>query len=116
MKERQTRNVSLPPDQNAFVDELVASGRTRTASEVVRDSLRLLEEVEHRRLLEKWLYDGLSGDEKRRLPTALKTPARAHFQKLVDGAMRDVRKDRVSGGSAAMKRLRAELESRPGDR
>jgi len=116
MTERQTRNVSLPPDQNAFVDELVASGRYRTASEVVRDSLRLLEEVEHRRLLEKWIYDGLSGDEKRRLPTELKKRARAHFQKLIDGAMRDVRKDRVSDGPDAMKRLRAELESRLDDR
>lgn len=116
MTKRQTRNVSLPPDQNAFVDDLVSSGRYRTASAVVRDGLRLLEEVEHRRLLEKWIYEGLSGDEKRRLPTALRERARAHFQALIDGAMRGVGRGRMSDGPAAMERLRAELESRLDDR
>ena len=42
------------------MDALVSAGRYRTASEVVREGLRLLEQSEHRRLLEKWIYDGLT--------------------------------------------------------
>ena len=46
---RKTRNVSLTPELEAFVDGRVASGRFRSASEVVRAALRLLEEDERRR-------------------------------------------------------------------
>ena len=42
---------------------ILDAGRYRTASEVVREGLRLLEEREHIRLLEKSLYDDLSPDE-----------------------------------------------------
>lgn len=37
-------NVSLTPELEAFVHEKVASGRYTSASEVVRESLRLLED------------------------------------------------------------------------
>jgi antitoxin ParD1/3/4 len=43
---RKTRNVSLTPELEEFVDSKVASGRYRSASEVVRAALRLLEERE----------------------------------------------------------------------
>lgn len=43
---RKTRNVSLTPWLEAFIDERVATGRYRSASEVVRAALRLLEEAE----------------------------------------------------------------------
>ncbi len=46
---RKTRNVSLTPELEAFVDGRVASGRYRSASEVVRAALRLLDEDERRR-------------------------------------------------------------------
>lgn len=46
---RKTRNVSLTPEMEAFIDGRVASGRYRSASEVVRAALRLLEEDERRR-------------------------------------------------------------------
>ncbi len=46
---RQTRNVSLTPDLEAFIEDRVAGGRYRSASEVVRAALRLLEEAECRR-------------------------------------------------------------------
>lgn len=43
---RQTRNVSLTPEFDAFIDGRVATGRYRSASEVVRAALRLLETAE----------------------------------------------------------------------
>ena len=39
---RKTRHVSLTPEMEAFIDGRVASGRYRSASEVVRAALRLL--------------------------------------------------------------------------
>jgi antitoxin ParD1/3/4 len=45
----KTRNVSLTPQIDAFIDDRVNSGRFRSASEVVRAALRLLEEDERRR-------------------------------------------------------------------
>ena len=49
MPTRKTRNVSLTPELEAFIDETVASGRYGSASEVVRAALRLLEQEEQRR-------------------------------------------------------------------
>ena len=49
MPVRKTRNVSLTPEMEAFIDGRVASGRYRSASEVVRAALRLLEEDERKR-------------------------------------------------------------------
>ncbi|WP_419949125.1 type II toxin-antitoxin system ParD family antitoxin [Candidatus Palauibacter sp.] len=112
MATRQTRNVSLPPQQEAFIERLVSRGDYRTASEVVRHGLRLLEEAEHRRLLEKLIYEGLSEAEKNRVPPALLERVRAHFHQLADTALRDVADDRVSDGPAAMQRLRERLEDR----
>ena len=96
-----------------FINAMVAAGRYRTASEVVRDGLRLLEEAEHRRLLETWLYEGLTADEEEQLPESLKIRARAHLKSLVDAALQDVEHGRVSDGPTAMQRLRSKLEARP---
>jgi antitoxin ParD1/3/4 len=43
MAVRVSKNVSLTPELEAFVDGQVASGRYQTASEVVRAGLRLLQ-------------------------------------------------------------------------
>jgi antitoxin ParD1/3/4 len=37
-----TRNVSLTPEQDAFIDEMVKAGDYRDASEAMRDALRTL--------------------------------------------------------------------------
>jgi len=47
---RKTMNVSLTPELGRSVAERVASGRYRTASEVVRAALRLLEKEERQEL------------------------------------------------------------------
>ena len=109
---RQTMNVSLPPEQDRFVRAQVEAGRFRTASEVVREGLRLLEATEHRRLLEKWIYEGLTPEEEERLPQELRDRTSAYFQGLIDDAMEDVRAGRVVDGPVAMKRLRERLETR----
>jgi antitoxin ParD1/3/4 len=46
MASRVTLNVSLTPELEKFVETRVASGRYLSASEVVREGLRLLEERE----------------------------------------------------------------------
>lgn len=56
---RKTMNVSLTPLLERFVADTVASGRYRSASEVVRAALRLLEKDEK----------GLLHDPKPRLQT-----------------------------------------------
>jgi antitoxin ParD1/3/4 len=43
---RTSLNVSLTPELEKFVQSRVASGRYQTASEVIREGLRLLEERE----------------------------------------------------------------------
>lgn len=93
MAERQTMNVSLPPDQERFVRAMVAGGRYQTASEVIRDGLRMLEEAQHRRLLEKWLYEGLSDEERAQLPEGLVESARAAVRQVIDDGRRSGEED-----------------------
>jgi antitoxin ParD1/3/4 len=49
MPTRTSMNISLTPELEHFVHARVASGLYQTASEVVREGLRLLEEREHAR-------------------------------------------------------------------
>lgn len=39
-----TRNISLTPEQDAFVDSIVKAGEYQNASEAVRDALRALQQ------------------------------------------------------------------------
>jgi antitoxin ParD1/3/4 len=39
-----TRNISLTPEQDAFVEKIVKSGEYQNASEAVRDALRVLQQ------------------------------------------------------------------------
>lgn len=109
MAQRQTMNVSLPEAQEQFVRAQVSTGRYRTASEVVRDGLRMLEQAEHRRLLEKWIYEDLSDEELELLPEELKQRTRAYFQGLIDEGLRSAEEHGWVDGPKAMERIRAKL-------
>ena len=50
-----TVNVSLSDDLREFLDERIASGRYASASEVVQDALRLLEQYEENARKLEWL-------------------------------------------------------------
>lgn len=39
-----TRNISLTPEQDAFIDEMLKAGEYRNASEALRDALRALQQ------------------------------------------------------------------------
>lgn len=112
MADRQTMNVSIPPAQERFVRAQVDAGRYRTASEVIREGLRLLEEREHLHLLEKSFYEGLSPGEEALLPPELLAKARDHIRQLVSDGLRDREAGRVSDGPAAMGRIRQGLQAR----
>lgn len=96
-------NVSLPKAQEQFVRSQVNSGRYRTASEVVRDGLRLLEEAEHRRLVEKWIYEDLSEEE---------LDVRDHFRKLIDDGLRSAEEDGWLDGPKTLAEIRARVTAR----
>ena len=63
-----TMNVNLSPQLEAMVKAKVASGRTTSASEVVREALRLMEQQDQLRLLQfeqlrRDIQDGLASGE-----------------------------------------------------
>jgi antitoxin ParD1/3/4 len=47
------RTISLPAEQGAYIDQLVASGEYGSASEVVRAGIRALQQ--HDKAIEHWL-------------------------------------------------------------
>ena len=66
--------------------------------------------AQRRRLLEKWLYEGLSDEERDRVPPALLERVRAHFRQLAETALREVEDGRLTDGPAAMQRLRERID------
>lgn len=84
MATRESMNVSLTPELAAFVERQVASGRYRSASEVVRQGLRELQERE------EW-----------------KTEVRAKIEE----AAKSVEAGRTVDGEEVMDRLEARLRA-----
>jgi antitoxin ParD1/3/4 len=79
-------NVSLTPELQAFVEETVKSGRYGSASEAVREGLRLLEEREAKFLRLKALIDEgiaspIAGPFDRALVERIKREGRAKLAK-----------------------------------
>ena len=74
-------NVSLTPDLEEFVAAKVKSGRYRTASEVVREALRLLEDREQaKQAVEKKLLAAIERDQYRDADEALWSMLRERAQ------------------------------------
>lgn len=82
MASRETRTVSFTPQQAKFVDKCVASGQYQSASEVVREGLRLLEQ------------------EKKERATAIKK-----IQAMIEEGARDLDEGRMVDGKQVMKEL-----------
>ena len=83
-----TRNISLTPEQDAFVDEIVRKGEYQSASEAVRDALRQLqqrrsEDAEKLKLLRKLVREGINDLESGRYTQVSDTELDAHFEKLM---------------------------------
>lgn len=104
-------NVSVTPENERFVQELVASGRYQSASEVFRDGLRLLEQAERRRLLEKWLAEGLTPEEKARIPADALANFRSGIQAKIQEGLDALDRGDVVDGEAFFARWRRHLET-----
>jgi len=63
---------------------------------------RLLQEAEHRRLVEKWIYEDLTDEEMAALPDELKERVRGYFQKLVEDGLRSAEKHGWLDGPKAL--------------
>lgn len=110
MPAKNGRNVALTDEQNALVDRLVKSGRYASASEVVRDGLRLLLRDEEARLLEKWLVVGLTAKEKASLsPDVLRRTRDAIRTKVREG-LDDARRDELVDGEKFFAKWKTRLE------
>lgn len=55
MAATEKRTFTLPAEQSAFIDRLVMSGSYATASEVIREGLRALQE--RNTAIERWLHE-----------------------------------------------------------
>jgi antitoxin ParD1/3/4 len=71
----EKRTISLPTEQAAYIDALVADGTYASAGEVVRAGLRALQERDA--AVERWLreevaptYDAMAADPSRAIPAA----------------------------------------------
>ena len=115
MPDRHTRNVSLTSHEERFVQAQLASGRYRTASEVVRDGIRLLEAREHEQRLEQWLYGEVGDETLADLPPSLVDKARDAVRALVAEAEADLREHRTRDAGKVIKKLRQRINAKPAE-
>lgn len=109
-------NVSVTPELEEFVQDLVSSGRYHSASEVFRDGLRLLEQAERQRLLEKWLAQGLTADEEKKLPPDVLAKARTRVRAMIQQGLDEARRGELVDGEEFMAGLKKRLEKRAASR
>ena len=96
MAVRTSLNVSLTPELERFVQERVASGRYQTASEVVREGLRLLELQERDR---EAAHEALKAKLKRGAAQAERGEV-VDGEEFVEKLIRDVRSKSKKSGAA----------------
>lgn len=86
MAVRASVNVSITPELEQFAQDLVASGRYHSVSEVFREGLRLLEHAERERSLETWFLEGRPPEDEARLTPELLERVRSQIQaKIQEG-------------------------------
>lgn len=103
--------MSLTDEQHAFVEQLVRSGRYASASEVVRDGLRLLQRDEQARLIEKWLIEGLTPEEEATVPAGVLDHARELIRTKVREGLEEARRGEFVDGEAFFARWKSRLEA-----
>ena len=113
MPAKNGRNVALTDEQHAFVDRMVKSGRYASASEVVRDGLRLLQRDDEARLLDKWLVEGLTPDEEASIPRDVLDRARETIRAKVRQGLDEARRGECVDGEELFMRWKARLENAP---
>jgi antitoxin ParD1/3/4 len=87
-----TRNISLTPEQDAFVEKVVQAGEYQNASEAVRDALRGLQQRRREdalklKALRAQLQAGIDALEKRRVRTVRRTGAEELYDAPRRGAI-----------------------------
>jgi antitoxin ParD1/3/4 len=111
MPAKNGRNVALTDEQDALVERLVKSGRYASASEVVRDGLRLLQREEEARLLDKWLIEGLLPEEEASIPPAVLAHARQAIRAKIREGLDEARRGEFENGEEFFARWKAHLEA-----
>jgi len=77
-----TRNISLTPQQDAFIDEMLEAGEYRNASEAMRDAIRALQQ---RRTEEALKLDRL----RRSIDAGLADLERGDYEEVDDAGLED---------------------------
>ncbi len=112
MPAKDALNVSLTPELAEFVEEQVRGGQYRSASEVVRAALRLLERDERDRLFQKWLLEGeLTADEAVRLPDDVRERMRHALRWRIEDGLESLRRGEGVAGEEVLARWERRLRS-----
>jgi antitoxin ParD1/3/4 len=111
MAAKNGRNVSLTAEQDAFVESMVESGRYASASEVVRDGLRLLQREEQGRLLDKWLTEGLTPEEQASLPAEVLKRARETVRAKIREGLDEANQGEFIDGAAFLAEWKSRLQA-----
>ncbi len=104
-------NVSVTPRLATFVQQMVATGRYHSVSEVFRDALRLLEQSERRRFLEEWLVEGLKPDNRARFQPDLMPIARRRLQARIQEGLDALDRERPAKPDEFSARWQARVDA-----
>lgn len=109
MPAKNGRNVALTDEQNALVDRLVRSGRYASASEVVRDGLRLLQREDEAQQLDQWLFAGLTPQALEKIPGDTLERARESIRAKVRAGLAEARRGEFVDGEKLFARWKRRL-------